>query len=374
LNRIARIILAGLLATTLWIVARPPVHSSASPLVVNDVTQLNPIVVGEVITPHTTQEIVAAVRRSSGPITIGGARHSMGGQTATAGALHIDMRQFDKVLDFSRADKTITVQTGITWRKLQEVIDPENLSVSIMQTYSNFTVGGSLSVNVHGRYVGSGPMIRSVQNLKVVLADGTLVNASTSDNAEVFKSAIGGYGGVGVITEATLQLTDNVRVQRHDQTMSVNEYAEYFSTHVRGSPVAVFHNGDIYPPAYTTIHAVTYDVTRDPVTVSDRLQPDSMSYGLNRFAYWAVSEWPLGKQVRQYLLDPVLFAGNPVTWRNYEASYDTAELEPASRGTSTYALEEYFVPPARFNEFVVRMRDTRATPRQCDQCVCSSRQ
>jgi FAD/FMN-containing dehydrogenase len=53
----------------------------------------------------------------------------------------------------------------------------------------------------------------------------------------------------------------------------------------------------------------------------------------------------------------MLFAGNPVTWRNYEASYDTAELEPASRATSTYALEEYFVPVPRFSEFVVRMRD-----------------
>jgi FAD/FMN-containing dehydrogenase len=296
------------------------------------------------------------VRRSSGPITIGGARHSMGGHTATAGALHIDTRRFDRVLDFSRADKAITVQTGITWRKLQDVIDAADLSVSIMQTYSNFTVGGSLSVNVHGRYVGAGPMIRSVKNLKVVLADGTVVNASASDNAEVFNAAMGGYGGIGVITEATLQLTDNIRVRRHDEMMAVEDYPRYFSTRVRGSP-AVFHNGDLYPPAYRTLHAVTYDRTNDPVTVSDRVQRDSRSYGLNRFAYWIVSAWPLGKQLRQYLLDPMLFAGNPVTWRNYEASYDTAELEPASRATSTYALEEYFVPVPRFSEFVVRMRD-----------------
>jgi FAD/FMN-containing dehydrogenase len=357
LIRIARIILAGSLATTIWIVARPPVHSNTSPLVVNDITQLNPILVGEVITPHTTEEIVDAVRRSNGPITVGGARHSMGGQIAAPGALHIDMRQFDKVIDFSRSDKTVTVQSGITWRKLQEVIDPADLSVSIMQTYSNFTVGGSLSVNVHGRYIGSGPMIRSVKNLTVVLADGSVVNASPSSNADVFNAAIGGYGGIGVITEATLQLADNVRVRRHDQTMPVDEYVKYFSTRVRGSPVAIFHNGDIYPPAYKTIHAVTYDRTNDPVTVSDRLQPDSMSYGLHRFAYWVVSEWPFGKQMREHLIDPLLFTGNPVTWRNYEASYDTAELEPASRETSTYVLEEYFVPLMRFDDFVQRMRN-----------------
>ena len=65
---------------------------------VNDVTQLNPITVSKVIVPRTTEEIVDAVRQSAGPITIGGALHSMGGQTAAPDALHLDMRHFDKVL------------------------------------------------------------------------------------------------------------------------------------------------------------------------------------------------------------------------------------------------------------------------------------
>jgi hypothetical protein len=46
-----------------------------------------------------------------------------------------------------------------------------------------------------------------------------------------------------------------------------------------------------------------------------------------------------------------------VTWRNYEASYDVAELEPSSRESSTYVLEEYFVPVERFDDFVPKMRD-----------------
>src|SRR5204862_1347093 len=39
-------------------------------------------------------------------------------------------------------------------------------------------------------------------------------------------------------------------------------------------------------------------------------------------------------------------------WRNYEAGYDLAELEPASRAKTTYVLQEYFVPINRFEEFV----------------------
>lgn len=128
-------------------------------LIVNDVSQLNPIRVHTIIEPTTTEEIVVALRDHRGPITIGGARHSMGGQIATEGALHIDMRQFDAIRNFSAAGKTITVQAGATWRQIQEVIDPADLSLRIMQSYANFTVGGSLSVNGHGRYVGLGPLI-----------------------------------------------------------------------------------------------------------------------------------------------------------------------------------------------------------------------
>ena len=353
-------VLAGFL---IWFLAmtlsvtRAPVAKQYPPLVVNDVSQLNPIQVSEVITPTTTTEIVDAVKKHSGPISIGGARHSLGGQIATAGALFIDMRQFNRILDFSPADKAITVQAGARWRQIQEYIDPANLSVKIMQSYSNFTVGGSLSVNAHGRYVGLGPIILSVKSLKVVLADGTIVEASASNNADIFNGVIGGYGGLGVIVEATLELTDNVKIKRHTELMQVANYKQFFFDHVRNDSQAVFHNANIYPPEYTIVNSVTYSITNDPLTVPDRLSPTGQSYRLDRFGWWVVSEWPLGKAMRRRFFDPLYVDDGAVEWRNYEASYDTAELEPASRESSTYVLEEYFVPVDRFDDFIVRMRE-----------------
>src|SRR5438309_5733966 len=200
---------------TIWNVVRAPVVPQSPPLVINDVSQLNPIRVDQVITPTSTTEIADALRLHTGPISIGGARHSMGGQIGTDGALFIDMRRFDRILNFSPADKTITVQAGTRWRQILEHIDSANLAVKIMQSYANFTVGGSLSVNAHGRYLGLGPIILSVKSLKVVLADGTIVEASPTSNADIFYGVIGGYGGLGVIVEATLELTDNLKVRRH---------------------------------------------------------------------------------------------------------------------------------------------------------------
>jgi FAD/FMN-containing dehydrogenase len=338
-----------------WSVIRPPIEPRTSPLLVNDVTQLNPIHVNRVIRPTTTAEVIAAVRESPGPISVGGARHSMGGQIATEDALHIDTRGFDRIVNFSPRQKTITVQAGTRWRQIQERIDSTNLSVKVMQSYANFTVGGSLSVNAHGRYVGQGPLIRSIRSLQVVLADGSLLEASPTQNAVVFYGVVGGYGGLGVITEVTLDLVDNVRVKRRHREMPVAEYKRYFFDQVRGSPSAVFHNADIYPDDYTQVNAVTYWATNDAVTVPDRLIATGQSYWHERFLIWAVSEWPFGNVIRRRL-EPIRSAGEPVTWRNYEASYDVAVLEPSSRTDSTYVLEEYFVPVERFDDFVPLMR------------------
>ena len=140
--------------------------------------------------------------------------------------------------------------------------------------------------------------------------------------------------------------------------MPIEEYSRFFLDQVRLNPDAVFHNGDIYPDRYTTVHTITYSKTETPPSVADHLIPNNGSYRLNRLVYWVVSEWPFGKLFREGVIDPVLFHGQSVTWRNYQSSYDVAELEPASRANSTYALEEYFIPTDRFNDFVPQMRDS----------------
>ncbi|HET8869040.1 MAG TPA: FAD-binding oxidoreductase [Aquabacterium sp.] len=338
--------------TTVW----AQQTSTVATAVVNDVTQLNPIHVDRVVTPHSIEDIVQAVKDHPGPISIGGGRFSMGGQTATEQALQLDMRQFNKVLAFSAERKEITVQTGATWRQIQEFIDPYNLSVSIMQTYADFTVGGSLSVNCHGRYIGQGPLVLSVKRIGLVLADGRQVNASPQENAELFYGAIGGYGGIGVITDATLQLADNVKVKRVSEVMPLKDYKKYFFDQIRSNPDVIFHNADLYPNDYDTVRANSYEVTDSPITQPARLIPKEQSYWREHTLIPVIADFPGGKFLRQHVIDPIFYSGQRVTWRNYEASYSVLELEPASRKDSTFVLQEYFVPVDNIEGFVERMR------------------
>ncbi|MEL7448864.1 MAG: FAD-binding oxidoreductase [Pseudomonadota bacterium] len=325
-------------------------------VVVNDITELNPVAMAAVVVPQSVEEIVDAVSNSSGPIAIGGGRYSQGGQTAIDNGVQIDMRDFDDVVSFSPEDREVTVQAGITWRELQEVIDPHDLSVKIMQTYANFTVGGSVSVNVHGRYIGHGPIISSVLKLRLVLADGQVVVASRAENAPLFYAAVGGYGGVGVIAEVTLELAENTRVERQTQTMPITDYARHFAANIRDNENVVFHNADIYPPAFEKVRDVSWFITDDEVTIEDRLIATDAEYTLLPLMVRFTNSGSFGKWTRRTLVEPVFYSFDRVAWRNWEASYDVRELGEPDRSRRTWVLQEYFIPVENFDRFVPRMR------------------
>jgi len=326
-------------------------------LIVNDITQLNPITVAEIVRPKSIDSIALAITSSEGAISIGGGRFSQGGQTAFPDSLHLDMRGFNQVLELNVEQQWVRVQSGITWRDLQQIIDPHDLSIKIMQTYANFTVGGSVSVNVHGRYIGEGPLVRSVISLKLVLANGDIVMASPTQNATLFYGVIGGYGGLAVIAEVTLQLVPNIKVARTTSTMTLADYAEHFKDNVRDNPDMVFHNADIYPPDFEQIRNVSWHKTDQALTENQRLNPKEKVYGWQPKAADFVAQYDIGKWARQHIIDPYIYADDAVYWRNFEASYDVNELEPDDRLTTTYALREYFVPVENFDSFAAKMKE-----------------
>jgi len=326
------------------------VVTSSAP-VINDITRMNPIQVAQEATPKSVEEVQELVREHQGPISVGGGHFSMGGQTASENTLHIDMRQMNGILNLDSENKRINVQAGITWRKVQEAIDEHNLSVQIMQSYANFTVGGSLSVNVHGRYIGAGPMVSSVESIRVVLANGELVEASRVTNPELFSACVGGYGGMGVIVEATLRLDENTKVRREVQKMPVREYRQYFAEHVRDDKAIVFQNGDLIPPAYDEVYSVVWRKTLEEPSNPRRLSDASVKPPLlDRLINFVVFDLPYGIHLRRFL-ESQRYRSPAVVWRNFEASYDVSDLAPISTAKWSYVLQEYFIPVDRFDEF-----------------------
>ena len=324
--------------------------------IIDDVTQVNPIVVANVVVPKTIAELQDIIKNAA-IISVGGGRFSMGGQTASAQSTHVDMRSLNNIIEFSPEKKTIKVQAGTRWCDIQQHIDPHNLSVKIMQTYANFTVGGALSVNCHGRYIGLGPLILSVRSLDVIFADGELLHTSPTERPEIFFACVGCYNAIAVIAIVEFALEENVAVKRSHEKMKRDEYLSYFEKNVRDNKDVVFHNGDIYPPQFTNVRAVSWVKTNEKSTTKTRLMPLVASYPLERYFIGAFARSAFGKWRREFIIDPLLFRSKKIHWRNYEAGYDVLELEPQSREHSTYVLQEYFVPIKRFDEFTPLMAE-----------------
>ncbi len=327
-------------------------QAGAAGTVINDVSRLNPIRVSDEKRPQSTNDVRTALRLWPGRVSVGGGRFSMGGQIGAPQSLHLDMRRMNAVIAFDASKRRIRVQAGMTWRGLQDVIDPYDLSITTMQSYSNFTVGGSVSVNCHGRYVGHGPLINSVRSVQLVTATSEVLELTRATHADLFHAVFGGYGGLGVVTEVELDLEANGRLERIVHDVPLEAYPAFFVKRTLSDPNVILHNADLTPPDFNAPRSISWVMTDKPLTEQRRLIPRDLDYALEKNAIWAITELPGGNRLREKLADRLLLEKRAVVWRNYEASLDAASLEPRTRAMSTYLLQEYFIPIDRFLSFV----------------------
>jgi FAD/FMN-containing dehydrogenase len=333
----------------------------ADPLSVCNVTHLSSVKMAEIAEIRGSDDVRRALKKWQGQVSVGGGRFSMGGQTAIHGGLQLDMRAMNGMVKFDPAKRVARVQAGMRWRDLQAIIDPQGLAVQTMQSYASFTVGGSVSVNCHGRYVGHGPVSRSVRALQMVLPDGEVVEASRQTHSELFHAALGGYGGIGVITEVELDLDENFRIERSTSRVPIEDYPGWFREKVQSNPRALLHNADLFPDRFDYPHCVTWSRTDKPLTIQERLTPPGRPYTKEKLFLWAMTELPGGASLRGKAAS---IEDKPtVAWRNHEASLDVAQLEPANRDFSTYVLQEYFIPERHFTSFARKMSNLlQSTP------------
>jgi FAD/FMN-containing dehydrogenase len=218
---------------------------------VNDVhSQLNRTRVRELLTPRTRDELAQIVRSASQkglPISVSGCRHSMGGQQFATDSICIDMRSLDRVISFDREHGLIEAEAGIQWPKLiRTYLDAQGSGakqwgIAQKQTGADtFTLGGSLSSNVHGRGLAMKPLISNVESFTLINADGKAIRCSRDENSELFRLAIGGYGLFGSIDSVTLRLVPRQKLRRVVEIIRASDLPKRFEERI----AATFVYGD----------------------------------------------------------------------------------------------------------------------------------
>lgn len=203
-------------------------------VVVDDASRLNASAVKSVVAVKTKEEIQAALKyaRSLGlKVSIAGKRHSMGGQTIVPGGLVIDMNSMNAI-GFDEATGLLTAQAGASWKDIQDLLDKYGRSVQVMQSDNIFSLGGSISVNAHGWQPNRSPLAETIKKFELILADGRVVRCKRPYRT-VCRAALGGYGLVGVIAEATLATTENVALKHVSHYIPTHQLVAEIRKHLQ---------------------------------------------------------------------------------------------------------------------------------------------
>ena len=192
-------------------------------MMVNDVqTELNLTRVNRIVTVTSEEDVanvIGQARRSGQSISVAGGRHAAGGQQFGTGTILLDTTGMNRPLRLDSNSGRLEVGAGIEWPELvQYTLDVQRGNKqqwAIAQKPGggdHFPIGGTLGANAHGHTLNRKPIVGDVDSFILIDAEGRRRRCSRSENSELFRVAIGGYGLFGVVTSVTLQLVSRQKL------------------------------------------------------------------------------------------------------------------------------------------------------------------
>jgi L-gulonolactone oxidase len=185
-------------------------------------------------------ELMQEAGRAGQRVKVVGAGHSFTDIACTDGRL-LRLDRCDRVLDVDTGTGRVTVEAGITIAALNRELARHGLALENLGDVAYQTIAGAISTGTHGTGATKPTISGQVVGLSLVLADGTVLRCSDTEEVEAFRAAQVGLGALGVISTVTLRCVpafdlhsveeprrlDEV-LERFDELAAANEHFELF--------------------------------------------------------------------------------------------------------------------------------------------------
>lgn len=329
-----------------------------------DISKLNKSHVDNIFYIRTINDLIDIMNNASAnnkTIAMRGQKHTMGGQTISKNYI-IDMKFFNKIIDIT--PKYVIVQSGILWSDLLFSLNNFGLSPMTLQSYSSFSVGGSISVNAHG-ITNNDCLCNSIIEMKIMLSNGKIIMCSEIKNSQLFGLVIGGYGLFGVILEVMLKIVPNTKLRLiYNKYENISTfYDEYMKT--INTPNIDVKLARLNILNFNEIQFFKFVETKKYIVSKLDYNPNEMSI-LSKILYKWILSTKIGKKLRYMIEDanqkPI--DANIDTERN-SFLYDSADslailYNPLIDTNETHILQEFFVPndKIKFQKWMIFLKTT----------------
>jgi hypothetical protein len=290
-------------------------------------------------------------------ISIAGARHSMGGHTIYPGGIVIDMLPFSR-MELDETNLILHVQAGARWHDIIHFLNKRGLSVEVMQSNDDFSIGGSLSVNCHGWQFNRPPIDSTVKSFRLMLADGTIVKCSRMENQELFSLVLGGYGLFGIILDADLRVVPNEKYKIERIPVSSADYVKILAKKTSSANDVAMVYGRLRVTQENFLQDGIINIFhRLPSTnrlvsglgpLKNTMLERTIFRGGVQDDYGKELRWNAEKFFSSYLSGDI-FERNAIL-------YEPSDWFSDRSTNTTDILVECFVPPERFEPFLKEMR------------------
>ncbi|MEM8863505.1 MAG: FAD-binding oxidoreductase, partial [Chloroflexota bacterium] len=343
---------------------------------INDASCLNRTAIHGAVRVETEEDVLQAInyaQENDLRVSIAGVRHSMGGHAFAAGAVVLDMMNFNNV-ELNEEAMTVTVQTGATWHQIQNQIHPQ-YAITAMQSTDIFSVGGSISVNAHGMDHNYGALGNTVRSLKIMLADGSVQTVSRTENPELFFHALGGYGLFGIILEAELDITENRIYETSRQTISFSEFNTVFENEIEpNKDIGLFYAHLSTAPQNLFDEVILYQYEETGIDINSvEVAPlgESSATGAKRWILnvskrgpgWRYAKWWAEKNIEPMIesctitRNQAMTEGEACLVSRNNPMHDSVPYLQNDLKNDTDILHEYFIPRDQFESFIAGSKE-----------------